>query len=86
MKTKKGDLSMNTIVMAVIALLILVILVAIVLRNLGPVSDQSQKCPGKCDTNSCQTLNARATAAGDSLYSVQSQYTCPAGFVCCIKQ
>lgn len=52
---KKGDLSMSTIVMAVIAVLILVVLSAIVLRNLGGASETLSRCPGVCEP-SCGDL------------------------------
>ena len=53
---KKGDLSMSTIVMAVIAVLIMVILIAMVMRNLGGVTPLLDSCVdkgGKCSYESC---------------------------------
>jgi hypothetical protein len=53
---KKGDLSMSTIVMAVIAVLILIILVSIVIRNLGDFSEGVKDCQsvsGVCSVQAC---------------------------------
>jgi len=53
---KKGDLSMSTIVMAVIAVLIMVILISLVMRNLGSGGDLINSCVdkgGKCSYDKC---------------------------------
>ena len=53
---KKGDLSMSTIVMAVIAVLIMVILVSLVTRTLGDTGEVVRSCvdnSGKCSYDAC---------------------------------
>ena len=53
---KKGDLSMSTIVMAVIAVLIMVILVSLVTRTLGDTGEVVRSCvdnSGRCSYDSC---------------------------------
>ena len=46
--SKKGDLSMSVIVMAVIALLILLVLAVMVLRGMGNFNEGANECPGRC--------------------------------------
>ena len=53
---KKGDLSMSTIVMAVIAVLILIILASIIIGNLRNVTVATQNCQtvdGVCSFDPC---------------------------------
>jgi type II secretory pathway pseudopilin PulG len=61
---KKGDLSMSTIVMAVIAVLILIILASIVIRNLGDFSEGVKDCQsmsGVCSAQACSERLDRYT-------------------------
>lgn len=44
---KRADLSMSTIVMAIIALLILIVLATMIVRNLGGTNDQINRCENK---------------------------------------
>jgi len=50
MFSKKGDLSMSTIVMAVIALLILIVLATMIVRYLGGTNTQIDVCDNKGGT------------------------------------
>lgn len=50
MISKKGDLSMSTIVMAVIALLILIVLATMIVRYLGGTNTQIDLCENKGGT------------------------------------
>ena len=54
MMQKKADLSMSTIVMAVLAIIVLVILSSIVITNLGGSSKEFQKCRGVCVSQTCE--------------------------------
>lgn len=56
---KQGELSMSTIVMAVIAVIILIILSSLVIRNLGNTNEQVQSCQNKGGVcaDSCEELS-----------------------------
>jgi len=82
---KRADLSMSTIVMAIIALLILIVLATMIVRNLGGTNDQINRCENKggvCAPNSC----------GDDYPNkvVQPTWICygsdnkPSGQQCCV--
>lgn len=48
--SKRADLSMSTIVMAIIALLILIVLATMIVRNLGSTNEQINQCENKGGT------------------------------------
>ncbi|MCD6589756.1 hypothetical protein J7K74_01040 [Candidatus Woesearchaeota archaeon] len=75
---RKGDLSINMIIVAAIALLVLVIIAALIIRQYGKVSTVTEKCAGgigTCsDTGEC----------GEGYQSVRDP-TCRSGY-CCIPK
>lgn len=87
---KKGDISMNTIVMAVIAVLVLVILSSIIIRNLGNTSEEFARCPvgGSCVDNvgadSCEAAGLPFNYQPANSYSCIDNGQIQAGLVCCI--
>ncbi|HLP79369.1 MAG TPA: hypothetical protein VK158_01935 [Acidobacteriota bacterium] len=82
---KRGDgLSMNVIVMAVIALLILVILSFIVLRGTGGVSKEIDRC----DSNYCVQSKDQCAQIGDGYTYVAIAKNCIGGgqqAYCCTR-
>jgi hypothetical protein len=63
MKNRKGDLSINIIVVAAIALLVLVVLAVLFIGKIGMFAKESDRCKGRCvDSEEClgqyQTTNS----------------------------
>ena len=86
MYQKKGDLSMSTIVMAVIAVLILIVLASMVINNLGDARQTISACEsvgGQCFAE-CNEFNPGG-------FSQQIPQSCrtdsgvDSGLVCCIR-
>ena len=82
---KKAELTMSTIVMAVIAVLVLIILAAILLNNIGDTEfDSCQQNGGTCSPIACSERNDRLT-------TTQSNWECrdlngvDTGQYCCIS-
>ena len=75
---KRGELSMEVIIIAAIALLVLVILSVLLLRN-GTLFSSGTSCEGV--GGSCQP-GTDATACGDGAH--KSSNACSSGYVCCI--
>jgi hypothetical protein len=78
---KKGDLSINIIIVAAIALLILVIIAVLLFRNVAnPLSDNCMASGGKC-VESCEDLNTDTDT-----YTQHSSAKCGnRPEVCCVR-
>jgi hypothetical protein len=80
---KKGDLSMSTIVMAVIAVLILIVLASMVINNLSDASEGLQQCPGRCvDGFSCSDTIGISWQEHPSAQCLEGGQ--PSGQLCCV--
>jgi hypothetical protein len=73
MLNKKGDLSINIIIIAAISLLVLIILAVLVLRTGGKINTGTTCVGGTCQDD-CDT------AAG---YTVDPTGSCTGGKICC---
>jgi len=85
MNKKSQGLSVNTIIIAAIALIVLVVLIAIFTGRFGSFSENIQDCPsqgGDCTLSEagCQT----AVANGERMGLLRGT-NCPTNTVCCIK-
>jgi len=77
MKSKKGvEMSMNTIIIAALALVILVVLIILLTKQTGNVDQTINSCDGRGYTCSSGT----SCPSGTSLYSSRG---CGDGNVCC---
>jgi hypothetical protein len=80
MYTKKADLSMNTIVVAIIAILVLIVLAGIFVTQLGDQSKNLQSCTLKAGVCSDEPCSQRE----DSLKSELPNTDCSkSGKYCC---
>lgn len=90
MMNKKGDLSINLIIIAAIALLVLVVLAAIFTGRLGIFSKESNKCEpniGKCVsiTSGCGGTEAPEYPTSHPAKCYGSDGKVDATKVCCVK-
>lgn len=77
---KKGDLSINVIIVAAVGLLILVILAVLLFGTGGRINQGTENCAsigGKCQ-ESCSDL-------GDGLWIPDYSKDCGEGIACCYK-
>jgi hypothetical protein len=73
---KRGEISMEVIIIAAIALLVLVILSVLVIRSGGTVAKECQNVGGTCVGSADE-----CTSSGGSA----SLHSCGSGLVCCIR-
>jgi hypothetical protein len=73
---KRGEISMEVIIIAAIALLVLVILSVLVIRSGGNVAKECQNVGGTCESGSLPT-----DCPEGKLYSPNN---CGSGYVCCV--
>lgn len=78
---KKGDLSINIIVIAAIALLILVIIAVLLIRSGGQIRDGTS-CSGL--GGSCE--ESCADIVEDGIWIPNPTAECPTGQICCVRQ
>jgi len=86
---KRADLSMSTIVMAIIALLILIVLATMIVRNLGGTNDQLNKCEtlgGKCYDSCTDQFGPNAIVKTGWYCYADSSAKIPDGRQCCVSQ
>jgi hypothetical protein len=69
---RRGEISMEVIIIAAIALLVLVILSVLLLRQTGNLAEDCQNVGGRCQ-DSCDTFDGE----------VELRNTCSQGLVCC---
>lgn len=83
---KKGDLSINLIVIAVVGLLILVILVAIFSGRMGIFSDGTQEpLERRCsDISGSQVVPFSDPCPDNTVQSFDAYRDVPAGSKCCV--
>jgi len=74
---KRGEISMEVIIIAAIALLVLVILSVLVLRQTGQVGKDCQNVGGEC-------LSDCSGTSTDGRSLISSGNTCPGEQKCCI--
>ena len=75
---KRGELSMEVIIIAAIALLVLVILTVLILRQTGKVSDQTG-CESSATGGQCVVEGECDAATG-----IVTQSCTEEGYVCCV--
>ncbi len=84
---KRADLSMSTIVMAIIALLILIVLATMIVRNLGGTNEQINKCStvgGKCADSCEDTFGPTSVVKPNAYCYADDRAKIPDGRKCCV--
>jgi len=81
---KKGvDLTINTIVVAILAILVLVVLFYVFTNKFGGFTQQLNTCPsGPCMTNA-ECMERMGTSLGTKYLDPSTEKTCAEGTLCC---
>ncbi|MBR9675974.1 hypothetical protein GOV05_03125 [Candidatus Woesearchaeota archaeon] len=87
MKFKKADLSIQTIVVAAIALMVLLVIIFIFTRSMrdsgGKLDDLSDSIGGLTDCDSKLLKRSCQTSCSGNDKKIVDMYSCRDGYVCC---